>query len=318
MRKLKLFLGLFLFVGLLHVCSEPAYSGPKPAIEKIKAIIIGDRLVDIAYNLGVVPEAMSVRCWCGLSEKLSTVQLLGCPRRVVMKEKETVAKTAAKKGIKRIMIEKNENFDIYLPPAAYPIKIVPRLKEKGLQVELVDFSKGIESAIRQTGKFLNLEEKAEALIATYKSDLRKSKSKMPPKKLGKKVLILKGILIKKSGKGFIQVVAQDGYADRFFLEPMGCTNVGELVNSEGIKAQKGHFPLRKLENIINAQPDVIIITGKSFAVEKMLQKALKKNPSLREVPAVKNYEIYSLPGYMDEWIIEYPYILRLWISALYK
>ena len=318
MRKLKLVLGLFLFIGLLHVWSGPADCGPRPALEKVKVIIIGDRLVDIAYNLGVVPEAMSVRCWSGLSEKLSTVQVLGCPRRVIMKDKETVAKTAAEKGIKRIMIEKNENFDIYLPPAAYPIKIVPLLKEKGLQVELVDFSKGIESAIRQTGKFLNREEKAEALVTTYKAALKKAKSKLPPKKLGKKVLILKGILGEKSGKAFIQVLAPDGYADKFLLEPMGCTNVGELVKSEGIKAQKGYFPLRNVENIINAQPDVIIITGKSFAVEKMLQKALKKNPSLREVPAIKNYEIYSLPGYMDEWVIEYPYILRLWISALYK
>jgi hypothetical protein len=75
MRKFKLILGLFLFIGLLQVWSGPAYSGPRPALEKIKVIIIGDRLVDIAYNLGVVPEAMSVRCWSGLSEKLRPVRL---------------------------------------------------------------------------------------------------------------------------------------------------------------------------------------------------------------------------------------------------
>lgn len=312
----KLTLAL-LSIGFLSFFSGPAVSGPRPGREKIKAIIIGDRLVDIAYNLGVVPDAMVVRCWGALPEKLTTVQFLGCPKRVVIKEKETVPNTAREKGLKRILIEKNEHFDIYLPEAN-PMNIVPLLESKGLQLEFVDFSEGIESAIRQAGKLLKREKRAEELITAYKAALQKTKRRMPQEKLGKKVLILKGILVKKTGKPFIHVVAPNGYADRFFLEPMGCTNVGHLVKSEVAKAQKGSFPLRNLENIINAQPDVIIITGKSFAVEKMLQKALMKKPSLREVPAIKNYEIYSLPGYMDEWVVEYPYILRLWISALYK
>ena len=259
-----------------------------------------------------------VRCWGGIPKRLTTVQFLGCPKRVIVKKKDLVANVAKERGIKRILIEKNVNFDIHLPPEANPMKIVPLLKGKGLQLEFVDFSEGIESAIRQTGKLLNRETQAEELITTYKAALQRSKAKMPKEKLGKKVLVLNGIVVAKSAHTFIQVVAPGGYADRFFLKPMGCINVGNLIKPEGVKVKRGSFLLRNIEDIAKANPDVIILTGESFAVEKALQKALKKNPSLREVPAVKNYEMYSLPGYIDEWIIEYPYILRLWISALYK
>jgi ABC-type Fe3+-hydroxamate transport system substrate-binding protein len=73
-----------------------------------------------------------------------------------------------------------------------------------------------------------------------------------------------------------------------------------------------------MADIAKANPDVIIITGESFPVQKRLNKALKKNSSLFDIPAVKNHEIYSLPSYIDSSVIEYPHILRLWIAALYK
>lgn len=314
----KLLLGLFLFIALSLFLLPPAQAKPRLGKEQIKVIMIGDRLVDIAYNLGVVPEAMAIRCsWPAASNQLSTVRHLGCPKCVTVKKKGVVAKVARKRGIKKIMVEKSKNFCLYRPEMD-PMKILPLLKGKGFEVQVVDFSQGIESAIRQTARLVNREEKAEELIRTYKRTLQKFQSKMPETKLNKKVLVLNGIVQKGTGKAFIQVLAPNGYEDRFFLKPMGCTNVGNLIKPEGVKVKKGVFPLQRLEKIGKSNPDIIIITGKAFAVQNTLHKALKKNPLLSEVPAIKNHEIYSLPRYIDSSVMEYPQILRLWTRALYK
>ena len=305
-------------LGLICLLPGLAASGPREGKETIKVIMVGDRLVDIAYNLGVVPEAMVVRCiWPAVSNELNSVRSLGCPRCVTIKNKGAVAKFAATTGIKRILIENSKDFSLHMP-AANPMKVVPQLEGKGFELGFVDFSDGIESAIEQTGRLLSREAEAEKLIKSYKSRLNKSLKRMPDKKQDKKVLILRGIPVGKTGKFFIQVEASKGYSDQFFLKPMGCENRGDLLQSKGTKVTKGYFLLGSMADIAKANPDVIIITGESFPVQKGLNKALKKNSSLYDISAVKNHEIYSLPSYIDSSVIEYPYILMQWISALYK
>ena len=46
-----------------------------------------------------------------------------------------------------------------------------------------------------------------------------------------------------------------------------------------------------------ANPDVIVMTGNPFAVQKALAAGVKKTPALANVPAIKNTAIYSLPFY---------------------
>ncbi len=305
-------------LGLICLLPGLAASGPREGKEKINVLIVGDRLVDIAYNLGVLPEAMVVRCiWPAFSNELNSVRSLGCPKSVTIKNKGAAAKFAATTGIKRILIEKTENFSLYAPDAN-PMKVVPQLEGKGFELGFVDFSDGVESAIEQTGRLMGREAKAEELIKSYKSCLNKSLKRMPDKKLNKKVLILRGIPVGKTGKFFVQVEAPKGYSDHFFLEPMGCENRGDLLKPKGEKVTKGYFMLKNMADIAKANPDVIVITGEAFPVQRALNKALKKHSSLFDIPAVRNYEIYTLPCYIDSSVIEYPYILRLWIAALYQ
>ena len=305
-------------LGLICLLPGLATSGPRAGKEKIKVIMIGDRLIDIAYNLGVVPEAMVARCfWPAVSKELKSVRSLGCPKSVTIKSKGAVAKFAATTGIKRILIENSKDFSLYMPDAN-PMKVVPQLEGKGFELGFVNFSDGIESAIEQTGRLLSREAEAEKLIKSYKSRHNKSLKRMPDKKQNKKVLILRGIPVGNTGKFFVQVEAPKGCSDLFLLNPLGCSNVGDLLQSERTKVTKGYFMLKNMADIAKANPDVIIITGKSFPVQKGLNKALKKDSSLLDIPAVKNHEIYSLPLYIDSSVIEYPHILTLWIAALYK
>ena len=304
-------------LGLLLLLSLSAEAKPKKAPEKIKAIIIGDRVIDIAYNLGVLPEAMSVRCsmWPMCKQLLNASQVLGCPKCIVDRIPNIVPDTAKKRGIKRIIIEKHPNFCIYKPEVR-PANVVPLLKGKGLTIEYVDFSKGLESAIRQTAKLLGCQSKADALIERYNKALAKAKSSLPKAGLGKKVVIINGTYQGSTGKTFLRVEVPGGYSDRFLLRPLGCINVGKALIPVNKKINKGHFMIKKLDALIQAKPDVIVMTGNAFAVQKALSAQVKKDPALAEVPAIKNASVYNLIRYVDSSVIEYPAILRQWTAAL--
>ncbi|MEA3313690.1 MAG: ABC transporter substrate-binding protein [Caldisericota bacterium] len=310
----------FLFImvtGLVLLSSQTAEAKRKIAPEKIKAIMVGDRLVDVAFNLGVLPEAMSVRCsmWPLCKELINTSQILGCPKCIVDKNPSIVSNTAKKRGIKRIIIEKHPNFCIYKPKVK-PANVVPLLEGKGLTIEYVDFSDGLESAIRQTAKLLGCQSKADSLIDRYNKAMAKAKKGLPKAKLGKKVVIISGTYQSATGKTFLRVEMPGGYSDRFLLDPIGCINVGDVLKSETKKVDKGHFLIRKLNALAKAKPDVIVMTGNPFAVQKALAAAVKANPAMANVPAIKNTAIYSLPFYADSSVIEYPSILRQWTDAL--
>ena len=308
---------LIMVTGLVLLSFQTAEAKRKIAPEKIKVIMLGDRLVDVAFNLGVLPEAMSVRCsmWPMCKELINTSQILGCPKCIVDKNPSIVPNTAKERGIKRIIIEKHPNFCIYKPKVK-PANVVPLLEGKGLTIEYVDFSNGLESAIRQTAKLLGCQSKADALIDRYNKALAKAKKGLPKAKPGKKVVIINGTYQSATGKTFLRVEMPGGYSDSFLLDPIGCVNVGDILKSENKKVDKGHFSIRKLDALVMAKPDIIVMTGNPFAVQKALAAAVKKNPALANVPAIKDTAIYSLPFYADSSVIEYPAILRQWTDAL--
>ncbi len=311
---------LFIMVtGLVLLSFQTAEAKRKIAPEKIKVIMVGDRLVDVAFNLGVLPEAMSVRCsmWPMCKQLLNASQVLGCPKCIVGRIPNIVPDTAKERGIKRIIIEKHPNFCIYRPEVK-PANVVPLLEGKGLTIEYVDFSRGLESAIRQTANLLGCQSKADALIDRYNKALAKAKNALPGEKLLKRVVIINGTYQSATGKTFLRVEMPGGYSDRFLLDPLGCMNIGDVLKSPNKKADKGHFLIRKLNGLAKANPDVIVMTGNAFAVQKALAAAVKKYPAMADVTAIKNLAIYSLPFYGDSSVIEYPAILRQWTDAIYK
>ncbi len=294
-----------------------------PPPEKVEAIIIGDRVLDIAYNLDVLPVAMSVRCsiW-PMCEKLKTSsQILGCPNFTTVKKKESVPKALKKFGIKRVILEKSKLFCLY-KPKINPVNIAPLLEGMDVKIEYVDFSQGLEQAIRQTAKLLDREDRADALIEAYQKNLARAQEKLPKEKLDKKVLIFSGTYQQSTGKPMLRVEAPGNYSDLFFLEPMGCVNVGDAFKPADGKSRKGHYPVVKkkgglvLDPLIKANPDIIVITGNAYAVQKILATYLEKNPALADVAAIKNMAVYNLPGYIDSSVIEFPDMLRQWAVAL--
>lgn len=321
-RKSSLWIvAVSVFVSFSLLTLDAAASMKTPPPEKIDAIIVGDRIVDIAYNLGVLPKAMSVRGsqW-EMAKKLKlSSQILGCPNYTTVKKKDTIPNALKKFGLNRVIAEKKENYCLY-KPEVNPASIADILKGSGATVEFVDFKDGLESAVRQVAKLVSREEKVAAVLEKYNKNLAKAQKKMP-KDLGKKVVIFNGTYQAGTGKTTLRVEAPGLYSDQFFLTPMGCTNVGDAFKPANGKMAKGYYPVKKtktgmkLEPLLKARPDVIVITGNAYAVQKALANYMKVNPALTEVPAIKNETVFHLPLYVESSVLEFPQILLQWSMA---
>ena len=308
-------------VGLLVISlmlpMGAAQAKPPKINSKQPVIMIGDRLVDVSNSLGVLPAAMSVRCamWPLCDTMKYAVQVLGCPSCLSKKKGAPLFKFAKAHNITRVLIEKNDRFCIYMPNLDLSCfeKLVG---EKGLTVEYVDFNQGLEKAVKQTADKLALPDKADPVLADYKKAMEKTREFIKDQSFVEKIVVIRGTYQAQSGKTFLRIEAPGGYTDEFILKPLGIKNSGNLVISKGKKPEKGHVSVRNLSGLILAAPDAIVMTGDAIAVQKAVSKALKKTPSLADVPAFKSHALYSLPGYVNSSVIEYPGILKQWADVL--
>jgi ABC-type Fe2+-enterobactin transport system substrate-binding protein len=309
------------FIGLSASAASAGMLSAPP--QKVKAIVVGDRVVDIAYNLGVLPDAMVARVslWpMGAKIKIAC-QPLGCPMRATVKQKDVVPLAMKQFGTKRVVVENKKEYCLYAPGLS-TMDVVPLLEGTDADIHCVDFSQGIESAIKQTAKIFGKEDKATELIEKYRKNTAMTQEMIPAEPLNKKVVVIKGVYQPSTGKSQLQVEAPGMYADTFMLKPLGCTNVGEVFNPEHAKPSKGHYMVKKsrggfdLSPLIEVDPDVIVAVGDVMSVQKAIQRYAEKNPELKTVKAIRNLDVYGLPAYIDSSVIEYPEIFRQWIVAL--
>jgi ABC-type Fe3+-hydroxamate transport system substrate-binding protein len=307
--------------GLLPTMAAAGMRGLPP--ERIDAIIIGDRVVDIAYHLGVLPRAMSVRgsLWPMAKKLKVSSQILGCPNYTTVKKKNTIPDALDTLGIRRVIVERHPQFCLY-KPKVNPENIAPILAGKDVTIEYVDFSKGLADAVRQTARLVGSEDKAAALITAYEKALAAAKAKLPVDKAGKKVIIFNGTYQAASGRSMLRVEAPGGYSDRYLLAPLGCVNVGDCFKPEGGEPSKGHYPVRKrksglvLDPLLAADPDAIILLGEAFAVQRAFADYGAAHPEFAELKAIRSGAVYALPAYVDSGVLEYPAVLSKWTVAL--
>ena len=274
-------------------------------------VIIGDRVTDIAYNLGVIPAGMSTRCslWPLCREIKVMSRPLGCPGCLSKGKRGKLAEFIKTNQVKLALVEKSQPFCL-LAPWAKPLDQVEYLRKKGVEVKVVDFGRGVGPAILQTAAILGLPERGKALAAKYQKASRKLAQAMVGQNLGKRVVVLHGIYQPSSGKSFLQVEAPGGYSDRFILEPLGCRNVGQALVPAGKEPVKGRWTIRGLKGLAKAKPDVVVLTGDATAAQKALAQITAAQPALCGLP------VYSLPVYIDSSVVERPAIVGKWLWAL--
>ncbi len=310
---------VFLSVFFALFAAALVHASPDPVPEKAGVIIIGDRLVDIAYHLGVVPAAMSVRCslWpmCDSLKKAS--QVLGCPSCLAKKKGKPLFDFARKQGLKKVILEKGSPFCTYMPHVK-PEGMAGLLREKGMDVSIVEYTGSLEPTVREMARLLGREDRTATLLETYRSENKKTMDTLAGKTFAPKVVIINGVFQESTGKTFLRIEAPGGYVDRYLLAPLGSKNTGAGMVPKDKTPSKGHFSVRKLTGLIKAAPEAIVITGDGLAVQKAIEMALKKNPALARVPAIERHAIYSLPGFVSSSLVGYPLILRRWAKALEK
>lgn len=306
-----------LAAGMYLFNTAPCMASATLVPEKTDVIIIGDRLVDIAYNLGVLPAAMSVRCslWPLCDTLKTATQVLGCPNCLQKKKAKPLIDFAKAHQIKKVIIEKGDPF-CTLVPELHPEKIADMLENHGLSVTIVEYSHDLTQTVNEMAALLGKEDKAQTLLDSYEKNMAKVMKQIEKKSFAKRVVILNGVFQASSGKSFLRVESLGGYADQFLLSVLKSTNVGNAMVKSGKKPAKGHYSIRKLDNLAAAAPDAIIITGDGFAVQKALARALVQNPDLAKIPAIKNQAVYNLPGFIQSSLIEYPSILSQWAFVL--
>ena len=307
-----------MMIVLFTLAAGTALAGPSPAPDKAADVaIIGDRLVDIAYNLGVVPAAMSVRAsfWPMFKTLNTAAEFPGCPNCLTKKKCRPLIEFAGNNGINRVIIEKGSPFCIYKPDLK-PENLAGLLEDAGLAVDIVEYTGDLEAAVRQMAQLLGKEAQADALLATYAARMQATTQSLAGKTFARNVVIINGVYQQSSGKTFLRVEAPGGYADQYLLGKLGCKNTGHLMAGSGAKVSKGYITVRKLDGLAEAMPDAIIITGDAPSVQKAIYAAVKANPALANVPAVKNHAVFSLPGFINASIIEYPMILGRWGNIL--
>lgn len=319
MKKIRVLLLVLCLGCLAAMFSLSGVSAtPAKAPERIRAVMVGDRLVDVALRLGVIPEAMSVRAsmWPKAPAFRLGTQLLGCPNRVTRKAPDTVAKYMKEHGVTRLILEKSAKFCLYMNKVD-PCDVAELVKDvPGVTIEYVDFTKGVVPAIHEAAALLGREERGREVAAAYEAAMKKVEAAMPKSGLNRRVLVLNGNYSETTGKCFVRIEAPGGYSDQYILGPLGCENAAGAMITDTMRVAKGHVSGGRLGGLEKACPDVIVATGDGYAVQMALRMAVKRNPSLAEIPAIKNGNVFNLPFYGDSSVLEYPQIFRQWSDAL--
>lgn len=314
--KLAVMAGLFSIL-FSAISSEACLKKPVP--EKIDCVMIGERIVSTAWRLGVAPKAMVGRksLWEGSEKTSGVTAFLSCPAGFAMKKQKAVVASIINKNFPIAYVEQYPEPCLYMPDLSFE-KSCKLLEKQGVVIKNIDFKKSLLSGVRQIAKIFGKEKKAEKIITTYEKSLSRAEKQMDKVRPGIRIAVLSGIYQSKTGKSFMRMEADKGYTDKFIIERCRGKNIASEVIEKSDKIDKGYFMIRKIERILEKNPDVIAITGDAFSVMQAINRAVAKNPEFKKTKAVRDCAIFPLPFYGDADPLGYPDALMKWAKALEK
>jgi ABC-type Fe3+-hydroxamate transport system substrate-binding protein len=293
------------------------YSGCFSTAYKVeKVYVAGERIVSVMYHLGIVPEYWSGRKadWNKAEYIEAGSNFRGCVKGLVGPKKGIAKKFVQSLKDYPVLVEAVETPDLFIPSLT-PEKISSTIQEFGKKPLVIDFTKGIDHAVMETGKYFGLEDKAKSKILFYKKSLKRAMKQIEQAPKNKKVVVFSGIYQDDTGKAFVRAELSNGYSDKYILSLADAKNCNSnFFTKEEIKDASGGYIIvrkKKIREILLSKPDLVIATGDSFAVENEIYKAL----SSKEQKQI-NLKIFSLPSYKDADPLAYPSVIMKWASAL--
>ncbi len=323
MKKLRFIFILMISFAVLFASCASTPKAPAKA-EKVvleDTVFIGDRPLDVANSLGYMPAYAAARFsqW-SKAKKMTKNRPLGCPNRVTRKMKDVIPKLIAEKGVKKIVVEKSAMPYCLLMKMVNPMDIIEIVKDKDVEIIVIDFSQGNRKGIIETAKYLGKEKEGIALADKYEKEMAKAEASMKDIAKAKKVVVLHTFVNPKTGRLFTFGESKGFYTDEIFLNKFGAKNVTDILNKDKEKLFKGNFTVTDLNLLTKANPDVIIVYGKGG--EKLKEKFAelsKKNAKFASIPAIKNNAVaYELPHYIGCDIEDAPKLITKWVNFFNK
>jgi ABC-type Fe3+-hydroxamate transport system substrate-binding protein len=273
------------------------------------SIFIDDNVADVARALGCYAKAMVGGQVPMVETAFPFAKQLECILCVMGPKRKLLYSAYRRMNISSVVIAHTDS-------DPNPASIAPELRENGLNVEVIDFTKGVPHAIREAGRVFEREKAAEKLAVAYERDMESVYADQPM--LGRRVLVLLGITNPQRPERYLLLETPGCYLDQSILAPLGCVNAGAAQVSpdteivmDGIQIIDGPLDLAAM------RPDTIALTGDPLVGQRALRDAVAANPHLRDcVPALKKYEVYSLPHCCSAEPLRFPETFRLWKEAL--
>ncbi|MCE8438383.1 ABC transporter substrate-binding protein [Rhodovulum sulfidophilum] len=305
---------------VLAVLAALAAATPSLAIEAdtqpTPGILIGDRLLNVATHLRIVPQAYSIRQTDSALDTLleSAGSLpLGTPAHLVDENPCAILVGLLETEAPRIVVESSDPFDV-TDPAQDPQRLMPLITQAdlvehmGTAIETVDFTIGADLAIFQIGEMFGRSAEAAALLDEREARIASVEALLPLDR-PMRATVLHGA---DGGDMAVTVERPGGPTDLALLDRIGV----ETVGAPTAVPDAGGAPMRvDWHAIAAAEPDVIVATGDADQVRAALRHATASVPALSGIPAVAADAILPLPAYSDMDVVGYPYTLEAWTRA---
>lgn len=275
--------------------------------EMLDLFMIGDKLATTAQKLGILPRAMATSQIPLIEQMFPGIDNLECTRCIMTSKRQILYSAAKKTDIYRVSLEKDSDSSMYWS-GLNPEDIKEELHEKGFTTDIADFSNGLFEGIIQTGEIYNKQKQAKRLIKNYESKLDEVKPKIPDCS-GLNISIVLGMINPFTGDHYLLPQGKDTYLSKTILNDLKCGNSCKEPDLEKSPVIEDLLYLKK-EN-----PHVIVFTGDSQAGFFNLYQCLKNDPDFKDIPAVKNHAVFSLPHLSGGNPIDYPWILDQWARA---
>lgn len=278
---------------------------PYPRYEN--AIFIGDKAVEVLGALKIFSMAIiggTIPSIETLHPSEKPLECISC----AMHNKPAILDTAVKKlNVDYVLLEDNGQDELN------PASMKASFEADGVAVKVLDVVGDTATVLRRAGQLMQAERHAERLIDDMAT--RDEMISKVPVRPGIRLMSFLGMRQPVHQEGYLFHVTAGGDLHRALVERFGVVNVCPVDAAADVMpgvAEIEDFAAQLREG----NPDVIAFTGEASVGMKRLRQAVKADPTLRDIPAIRDQAVFALPYYCDDMAPRLSPIMQIWAEVL--
>ncbi len=277
---------------------------PWPRFEN--AIFVGDTATEALAALKIHARGLiggDVPAFEKLHPAEKMIECVAC----AMGDRKGVLEAAARRlSADYILLEDNGRTELN------PATMQDALARAGFSVKVLDIQGTVAEVLRRAGALFGVERDAERTIEAYEERLTFAES-LP--KTDEKVLATLSVRHPLRPQTWTAVLTRNDPLTSEVIERLGAQNIVPASAGEIIPGALG---VESLGVMLHNHPDttVIALTGDAASGMSSLRRELSKDAALRDIPAIRNLRIFSLPYWSPAEITRLPEVLEIWHEAL--